>query len=236
MSQAIKLVGLDCGSTTTSAIVAAARLTKRALGRVEITAGRASLSLARRLHALRRQDIDAARLDCLLDEWLAGAATASEEIFGGGALVTGLAAQQKNAAAIVALIEARMADSVIATADDPALESWLAFMGNCHALSKAHPTTTILNLDIGGGTTNLAWGLNGQVAATGCLFVGARHFDSCPGLPTDRHLALRRGPARRICESIEASAIRSADHEIDSILDFYLGLIVAAVETWLGQR
>ena len=37
MSRAIKLVGLDCGSTTTSAVVAEAKLTTGALGRVEIT-------------------------------------------------------------------------------------------------------------------------------------------------------------------------------------------------------
>jgi ethanolamine utilization protein EutA len=230
MSQAIKLVGLDCGSTTTSAIVAAARLTKGALGRVEITQVEPVFRSPVVFTPFVEGNIDAARLDCYLDEWLRAAETASEEVFGGGALVTGLAAQQKNAAAIVKLIEARMADSVIATADDPALESWLAFMGNSHALSKGHPITTILNLDIGGGTTNLAWGLNGQVIATACLFVGARHFRFVPGgyqltgispyaAELLAHLRIHRGVGETL-----------ADHEIDSILDFYLGLIVAAVE------
>ena len=106
---------------------------------------------------------------------------AADEIFAGGALVTGLAAQRTNAAEITRLIEARVADSLVATADDPRLESWLAFMGNCHALSRAHPRTPIVNLDIGGGTTNLAWGQDGQVVSTGCLFVGARHFQFKPG-------------------------------------------------------
>ena len=62
-------------------------------------------------------------------------------------------------------------------------------MGNCHALSKSHPTTPILNLDIGGGTTNLALGLDGQVLATGCLFVGARHFEFAPGGYTLKRLS-----------------------------------------------
>ena len=69
-------------------------------------------------------------------------------------------------------------------------------MGNCHALSKSHPTTPILNLDIGGGTTNLALGLDGQVLATGCLFVGARHFEFVPGgIHSDAAVALCRGTA-----------------------------------------
>ena len=230
MSRAIKLVGLDCGSTTTSAVVAAARLSQGALARTEITAIEQVFRSPVIFTPFDGEQIDAARLERHLNEWLAAAHIKPEEIFGGGALITGLAAQRSNALAVTRLIEARMADSLIATADNPRLESWLAFMGNCHAMSKAHPTTPILNLDIGGGTTNLALGQNAQVSATGCLFVGARHFQFAAGTYrlTDlspcaaallKHLGIDRGVGETL-----------AKIEIEAILDFYVGLIVASVE------
>ncbi len=243
MTRSIKLVGLDCGSTTTSAVVASARLTSGALGRVEITDLEPLYHSEMVFTPFVQDRIDAARLARYFDDWLAAAQVAAQEIFGGGALITGLAAQTANAGEVARLIEARMADSVVATADDPSLESWLAFMGNCHALSKAHPNTPILNLDVGGGTTNLAWGIDGQVVATGCLFVGARHFQFVPG--TFQLTRLSRCAAallehldidRRVGDTLQP-------REIDGILDFYVSLIDAAVQgnlaplaTTIGQR
>ncbi len=230
MTRPIKLVGLDCGSTTTSAVVASARLTTSALGRVEISELEQIFRSEVVFTPFDADRIDATRLARYLDEWLACSKTEAGEIFGGGALITGLAAQRKNAAAIANLIEERMADSVIAAANDPCLESWLAFMGNCHALSKAHPHTPILNIDIGGGTTNLAMGIDGAVIATGCLFVGARHFQFAAGTyrvtglspyaaAVLEHLKIGRG----VGESLSPA-------EIEAILTFYLGLIEAAVQ------
>jgi ethanolamine utilization protein EutA len=43
-------------------------------------------------------------------------------------------------------------------------------------MSLCHPEKYFLNIDIGGGTSNLALGINGQVVATGSYFIGARHF------------------------------------------------------------
>jgi ethanolamine utilization protein EutA len=78
-------------------------------------------------------------------------------------------------------VRARLGDALIATANDPCLESWLAYMGSAAALSRANPDFYVLNLDIGGGTTNLALGRGGEVLRTGCLFVGARHVQVEPG-------------------------------------------------------
>jgi ethanolamine utilization protein EutA len=229
MTQTIKLVGLDCGSTTTNAVVAAARLTTGALGRVEITDMEAIFRSEMVFTPLDGERIDAARLEAQLDHWLVSAGTKPEEIFGGGALITGLAAQRSNARSIAAMFEARLADAVIAVADDPRMESWLAFMGNCLALSKARPQTPLLNIDIGGGTTNLALGIDGQVVATGALYVGARHFRFEPGTyrlsglsayATDllEHLKIDR----RVGDTLER-------REIDAIIDFYIDLIVAGL-------
>lgn len=181
MARTISLVGLDCGSTTTSAVVAAAQLTTAALGRVEITDLRPTYQSEIVFTPLVGEKLDVARLEAYLDTWLSAAGVDVGEIFAGGALITGLAAQRANAAEVTRLFDARLAGSVVATADDPRLESWLAFLGNCHQLSLVHPGAPIVNLDVGGGTTNLAWGVDGQVTATACLNVGARHLRFRPG-------------------------------------------------------
>ncbi len=243
MTRSIKMVGLDCGSTTTSAVVAAGRLTNGALGCVEITELEEIFRSETVLTPFDHDRIDARRLEQYLDDWLMSAGVRPDGIFGGGALITGLAAQKKNAAAITRLIETRLDESVIAIADDPRLESWLAFMGNCHTLSKAQPRTMILNLDVGGGTTNLALGIDGQVIATGCLFVGARHFQFVPGTyeitnlsPYAVALLEHLGIQRQLGDTLQAA-------DIDLILDFYIGLIEAAIEgdarpfaTAIGRR
>ena len=61
-------------------------------------------------------------------------------------MATGLTAQQQNAVALVALIRRRLGDALIATADDPCLEGWLAFMGSCASLPRAHPDPPSQNL------------------------------------------------------------------------------------------
>ena len=130
---------------------------------------------------LRGEQLDLGAIGALIDGWLAEAGLAPGDVFAGGAIVTGLAARRRNARGLTALVSERLGEAVIATADDPALESWLAFMGSAAALSREHPERPVLNLDVGGGTTNSAVGLDGQVVATGCHALGARHLRFAPG-------------------------------------------------------
>jgi len=117
----------------------------------------------------------------------------------------------------------------VATADDPCLESWLAFMGSCASLSREHPDRFILNLDIGGGTTNLALGKNQQVLRTGSLYLGARHVQVVPGsyrivkLSTyARELFDLLGVAKGPGDDLTAA-------EVDAIVTCYLALLEASV-------
>ena len=85
-----------------------------------------------------RLDMD--QVERLLDGWLEAGQVKNSELFGGGALLTGLTAQKENAAVLVRLIRRRLGDALIATADDPCLESWLAFMGNSRGCRNNIPT------------------------------------------------------------------------------------------------
>ena len=173
----VVLLGLDFGSTTSSAMVASAPVVfNSASGRSEFGLPRMIFKSDPVFTPFDGDAIDLPAIEQHLDIWLNQARILPKDIFSGGAIVTGLAAKRKNARALARLVHDKIGDAVMATADDPCLESWLAFMGNCSALSRKHPDICFINLDIGGGTTNPAWGINDTVFGTGCHYIGARHF------------------------------------------------------------
>lgn len=178
----VLLLGLDFGSTTSSALVAEARIvTNTVSGQMEFGQIRIVFRSEVVFTPFQQGLIDIARVEQLVDGWLAQSGRRAEDFFSGGVIVTGLAARLENASKLTEIIEKRLGEVLIVAADDPGLESWLAFMGSCAALSRLHADLPIVNLDIGGGTTNPALGQHGTVSATGCYFVGARHVQFEPG-------------------------------------------------------
>jgi ethanolamine utilization protein EutA len=232
VADGVKLIGLDFGTTTSSAVVAVAQLVRGSVnGRVELDQVREVFRSEMVFTPLDADDrLDERRVGVYLDDWLLAADDHPGQVFGGGALLTGLTAQKENAAALVRLIRERLADALVANADDPCLESWLAFMGSCANLSRSHPELTVLNLDVGGGTTNLALGKAGEVIRTGCLFVGARHVQVAPG--TYRIVRLSRYATALLDHlGIHKSAGDCLDPaEVDAVLDFYLGLLESVAQ------
>ncbi len=226
----VKLIGLDFGTTTSSAVIARALLLhNRVSGRVELSQISECFRSAIAFTPMDDDRLDEPKAAMLLDSWLAQGLTAHDKIFGGGALLTGLTAQKKNAAALVSIIRERLGDAVIARADDPRLESWLAFMGNTAKLSRQHPETPFINLDIGGGTTNLAMGINGEVLATGCLFIGARHVQVETGTYRIAKLSVY---AQRMFEHFGIRKSRGGEltlDEVDQIIGCYVSWLIAAL-------
>jgi ethanolamine utilization protein EutA len=231
MQPAVKLVGLDFGTTTSSAVVATARLMRNAVtGRMDLDQVSEVYRSDMVFTPLHSDDtIDEQRVEALLDDWLLAGGVQPGEVFGGGALLTGLTAQKTNAAALTCLVRRRLGNTLVATAGDPCLESWLAFMGSAAALSRAHPDQLVLNLDIGGGTTNIAVGKAGEVLRTRCLYIGARHVQVDPGTyrivrlshyakSLFEELGISKGP----CDTLSAS-------ETGEVLDSYLNELEAAV-------
>jgi ethanolamine utilization protein EutA len=230
MPDDVTLIGLDFGTTTSSAVIASARLARSAAtGRCELTAIHERFRSEMAFTPLDEEGlIDERRVEAMLEEWLTAGDVDPARVFGGGALLTGMTAQKQNAAAIVRLVRGRLGDALIATADDPRLESWLAFMGSCASLSRSHPQQLILNLDIGGGTTNLALGRDGQVQRTGCFYVGARHVRVVPG--TYQIVALTKY-ARAILDHLKIhrdAGDTLTSSEVSAIVDAHLLLLEAA--------
>jgi ethanolamine utilization protein EutA len=229
-SDAVRLFGLDIGSTTTSALVTQARVLRNSVtGRMELGPATAIHRFEPVFTPFCGEELDQDALESLVTDWIRRGGVDSSQLFAGGAIITGLAAAAGNARVVSELVRATFAEALVVTADDPRLESWLAFLGNCLELSRADPSTPVLNLDIGGGTTNPAWGLAGEVQHVGCYAIGARHVRVVPGTwqiaglsPLAARLFQHLGIARHVGDVL-------LPDEVEAILDFYVTTLEAVV-------
>lgn len=91
----------------------------------------------------------------------------------GAIIVTGETSKARNAREAVVALSERLGDFVVATAG-PNLESVIAGHGSgASAYSKYHGAR-VLNIDVGGGTSNFAVFEAGRLVDTACLNVGGR--------------------------------------------------------------
>lgn len=173
----LKSVGIDIGSSTSHLVFS--RLTLR----------REGASLSARFKVTERQVlyrspilltpylsgtlIDIEKIKRFIEEAYAEAGVTPEEIDTGAVIITGEALKKENAQPIVEYF-AKYSGKFICAAAGHNHEALLAAYG-CGAvdLSRAE-RKTILNVDMGGGTTKFALIENGAVTATASINVGAR--------------------------------------------------------------
>ena len=91
----------------------------------------------------------------------------------GAVVVTGETAKKQNADEIVRRLASESGKFVSAAAG-PNFESILGAMGSGIVALSRETNRTIMNVDIGGGTSNLAIASNGNVLTTSCINVGGR--------------------------------------------------------------
>ncbi len=115
--------------------------------------------------------IDTEALDQFITRCYAEARVEPSQVDTGAVICTGEAVKKKNAEAIVRLFADQGGKFVCATAG-PHLEAVLAAHGSGAVARSAG--SSIVNLDLGGGTTKLAIVKNGAILQTSCINVGAR--------------------------------------------------------------
>ncbi|MHA1673042.1 MAG: ethanolamine ammonia-lyase reactivating factor EutA [Promethearchaeota archaeon] len=96
-----------------------------------------------------------------------------EMVDSGAVIVTGETAKKDNAAEIVKRLSSEAGKFVSASAG-PNFESMLGIMGSGMVKESKRLHQTIMNVDIGGGTSNIAIASNGNVISTSCINVGGR--------------------------------------------------------------
>ncbi len=117
--------------------------------------------------------IDAATLAGFINAAYNDAGALREQIDAGAVITTGEAALRENARAVGELFSQEVGKFVCATAG-PNLESLLAAHGSGAAELTRDNDESLLNIDIGGGTTKFAICRAGKVEQTGAIHLGAR--------------------------------------------------------------
>jgi ethanolamine utilization protein EutA len=178
MSERIYSVGIDLGTSTVQMVVSA--LT------VKNVAGAFSIPHAEIVEKkvvfcgdiaftplLSENTIDLKGVLKFLDEQYEKSGFKKSDIKIGAAIITGETARKENARAVLEALSGYAGDFVVATAG-PDLESIIAGKGaGAESFSKAH-LTSVANLDIGGGTTNIAVFDSGELVDTACYDIGGR--------------------------------------------------------------
>ena len=117
--------------------------------------------------------IDAVKVKELIEGEFHKANISPNDIDTGAVIITGETARKENAKQVAEMLSTFAGDFVVATAG-PDLESIIAGKGAGAAQHSDAKNITIANLDIGGGTTNIAVYTVGEVVDTTCLDIGGR--------------------------------------------------------------
>ena len=178
MSERLISVGLDVGTTSTQMVVSELAIENKAgsfsVPEMEI-AGRKILykSPVHFTPLIRGELVDAEALRRIVDEEYRNAGIEKRDVDTGAIIITGETSRKENARAVLNALSDYAGDFVVATAG-PDLESVLAAKGAGAVEYSAKTGKTVLHMDIGGGTSNLALIEDGKITATGCLNVGGR--------------------------------------------------------------
>ena len=172
-------VGIDIGSST-SHLIFSELVLKREVGFFNMT-GRYLLIKRKILYEsqiintplLDETTIDIEAVISFIEHEYKKAGFTKEAIDTGAVIITGETAKKKNAEEIVKRISSETGKFVSATAG-PNYESVLGIMGS-GILEKSQADQKIyVNVDVGGGTSNLAVGFQGYITSTSCINIGGR--------------------------------------------------------------
>ncbi len=171
-------VGLDVGTTTTQLIFSRLTVENRgsAFSVPELVIGQREVVYRSPVHftpLLGKDRVDGEKIREIVAAEYEKAGVSREEVDTGAVIITGETSRKENAGAVLEALAGFSGEFVVATAG-PDLESALAAKGAGAAAWSAETGKRVLHMDIGGGTSNLAWIEDGQIRATGCMNVGGR--------------------------------------------------------------
>jgi len=171
-------VGIDLGTSTTQLVLSELTVENFASA---FTVPRISISDKKVIYRsdiiftplLNQSEIDAEPIKAFVAEQYRQAGIHKQDIQMGAVIITGETARKSNANNVLRALSGYAGDFVVATAG-PDLESIIAGKGagaKTYSETKRRP---VVNLDIGGGTTNLAVFKDGEVIDTACFDIGGR--------------------------------------------------------------
>ncbi len=122
---------------------------------------------------IETQQIDYFKLVEYLKEEYNKAGINIDDIDTGAAIITGESAKKKNAEELVTAL-AHKAGKFVAASAGPRYESIISAMGSSATTYSKKENKVVMNIDIGGGTSNVAIVSKGEIIEAGCVNVGGR--------------------------------------------------------------
>ncbi|EPO5562058.1 ethanolamine ammonia-lyase reactivating factor EutA [Enterococcus faecalis] len=171
-------VGIDLGTSTTQLVLSELTVENFASA---FTVPRISISDKKVIYRsdiiftplLNQSEIDAEPIKAFVAEQYRQAGIHKQDIQMGAVIITGETARKSNANNVLRALSGYAGDFVVATAG-PDLESIIAGKGAGAQTYSETKRKLVVNLDIGGGTTNLAVFKDGEVIDTACFDIGGR--------------------------------------------------------------
>ena len=178
MPEKLLSVGLDVGTTSSQMILSELTIENRASSFAvpEMEIAQRRILYKSPVHftpLLDESHVDGAALREIVEEEYRRAGIARKQVDTGAIIITGETSRKENARVVLEALADFAGDFVVATAG-PDLESVLAAKGAGAVEYSAKTGKTVLHMDIGGGTSNLALIRDGKIVETGCLNVGGR--------------------------------------------------------------
>lgn len=178
MAEILRSVGLDVGTTSTQLILSQLTIENRAssfsVPHMEISQRKILYKSPIHFTPLLREElVDGEGIRAIVAAEYEKAGIRREDVDTGAVIITGETSRKENAAAVLESLSDLAGDFVVATAG-PHLESVLAAKGAGAVVFSQDTGKTVLHMDIGGGTSNLALIEDGRITSTGCLNVGGR--------------------------------------------------------------
>ena len=165
------------------------------------------------------ETIDAEALGAFIEQEYTDAKVDPDEIDTGALILTGVAVRRSNARAIGELF-ARQAGKMVAVSAGDSLETIMAAYGSGAVARSIRDECTVMNVDVGGGTSKIAVCADGKVVDLAALDVGARLR-----LPRAR----RQDPARRGSRPALRRGARHRRSTVGGMLTLDQGRAVAAL-------
>ncbi len=178
MAEILRSVGLDVGTTTTQMILSELAVENRAsafaVPEMEIASRKILYKSPIHFTPLTDEShVDGEAIRQIVSAEYGHAGISREDVDTGAIIITGETSRKENARAVLEALSDFAGQFVVATAG-PDLESALAARGAGAVELSEKTGQTVLHMDIGGGTSNLAWAKDGKITDTGCLNVGGR--------------------------------------------------------------
>lgn len=178
MQEIVRSVGIDIGTSTTqlvfSRLVVENLAGNYAVPRISIVEKEVIYRSKIYFTPLRSPtEIDTEKVKEIVRGEYAAAGIRPEDLQTGAVIITGDTARKQNANQVLEALSDMAGDFVVATAG-PDLESVLSARGaGADVISEEH-RTTVANIDIGGGTSNIALYEKGTLRGVSCLDIGGR--------------------------------------------------------------